>query len=92
MPTPIGLRETYMEEERGRLVAVFVLSETPGPSWIGFFRERAGTSVFDAAAARFSDNTVKIALSRHEDLAPLIYSVERYIEGANLDADRAEAS
>jgi hypothetical protein len=89
MPTPIGLRETYMEEERGRLVAVFVLSETPGPSWIGFFRERAGTSVFDAAAARFSDNTVKIALSRHEDLAPLIYSVERYIEGANLDADRA---
>jgi hypothetical protein len=91
MPTPIVLRETYMEEERGRLVAVFVLSGTPSPPWIGFFRARAGSSVFDAASARFSDDKVRIALARPEDLASLIYSVERFIEAANLDADRAGA-
>ena len=38
---PLGLRGVGVERMRGRLTAVFTLSEVPDQDWIAFFRERA---------------------------------------------------
>ncbi len=85
---PITLGGFGFEREGGRsLVAVILLSAIPDPAWIAFFRERARYSVFDTAAAKFQRNQVRIGLPRREDLAELIQSAERCIEGANIDAE-----
>lgn len=77
-----------LEEERGSsFVAVVLLSAIPDPAWIAFFRDRGRYSVFDIAAATFQRNQVRISLPRREDLAELIQSVERCIEGANIDTE-----
>jgi len=83
----IALREVYIEEKPGRLTAVFVLSARPDRLWIDFFRSRAWYSIYDAAAARFSGRRARIELLRREDLPQLTASMERFIEGANLDAE-----
>lgn len=83
----IALREVYIEEKPGRLTAVFVLSARPDRLWIDFFRGRAWYSIYDAASARFSGRRARVELLRREDLAPLSASMERFIEGANLDAE-----
>jgi hypothetical protein len=76
------------EEEQGRfLVSVVLLSAIPDPAWVTFFRERGRYSVFDIDAATFRRNQVRISLPRREDLADLIQSVERCIEGANIDTE-----
>ncbi len=51
------------------------------------FRERGRYSLFDIAAATFRRNQVRIRLPRREDLGELIQSVERCIEGANIDTE-----
>lgn len=85
---PITLAGFGLEEERGSsLVAVVLLSGIPDPAWVTFFRERGRYSVFDVAAAKFQRNQVRISLPRREDLAELIRSVERCIEGANVDTE-----
>jgi hypothetical protein len=83
----IAMRDVYIEEKPGRLTAVFVLSARPDRLWIDFFRGRAWYSVYDAAAARFSGRRARIELLRREDLPQLSASMERFIEGANLDAE-----
>ena len=84
----IALLEVFIEEKPDRrLTAVFVLSHRPDRIWIDFFRARAWYSIYDAAAARFSGRRARIALLRREDLPPLTASMERFIEGANLDAE-----
>ena len=84
----IILREVLIEEKPDhRLTAVFVLSARPDRIWIDFFRARAWYSIYDAAAARFSGRRARIELLRREDLPPLTASMERFIEGANLDAE-----
>jgi hypothetical protein len=83
----ISLREVYIEEKPGRLTAVFVLTARPDRLWIEFFRGRAWYSIYDAAAARFSGKKARIELLRREDLPQLTLSMERFIEGANLDAE-----
>jgi hypothetical protein len=87
MPTPIVLRDAYVEEKPGRLIAVFVLNERPTRQWITYFRERAWYSVYDAASARFSRGKARIDLLRREDLGPLTQSMRHFIEGANLDVE-----
>jgi hypothetical protein len=83
----IALREVFVEEKPGRLTAVYVLSARPNRLWIDFFRARAWYSIYDAASARFSGKKARIELLRREDLSPLTASMERFIEGANLDAE-----
>jgi hypothetical protein len=83
----VSLRGVGVEEKRGHLVAVFVLSETPDPAWITFFRERGRYSTFAAADAKFHRNRVRIELPRREDLDQLLRSVESFISGANLDME-----
>ena len=85
---PITLAGFGFEEERGSsLVSVVLLSAIPDPAWITFFRDRGRYSVFDIAAATFQRNQVRISLPRREDFAELIRSVERCIEGANIDTE-----
>ncbi len=84
---PITLRGVEVETTKRGLVAVFTLSEVPDPAWITFFRERARYSVFNATAAKFRHHDVRIDLPRREDLAELIRSIERFIEGANWDVE-----
>jgi len=86
MPS-ITLRGVGVETKGTRLVTVFTLSEPPDPIWIGFFRERARYSIFDTAAATFRQNRLRVDLPRRDDLEQLIRSVERFIEGANLDME-----
>jgi hypothetical protein len=86
MPS-ITVRGVGVETQAARLVTVFTLSEPPSPAWIAFFRERARYSVFDTAAATFRQNHLRVDLPRREDLEQLIRSVERFIEGANLDME-----
>jgi hypothetical protein len=86
MPS-ITLRRVGVETRGTRLVTVFTLSEPPDPAWIGFFRERARYSIFEAAAATFRQNQMRVDLPRREDLEQLTRSVERFIEGANLDME-----
>jgi hypothetical protein len=83
----IALREVFIEEQPGRLAAVYVLNARPNRLWIDFFRARAWYSIYDAASARFSGKKARIELLRREDLPPLTASMERFIEGANLDAE-----
>lgn len=83
----IVLREVYIEEKPGSLTAVFVLNARPDRRWIDYFRSRAWYSVYDAASARFSGRRARVTLLRREDLAQLTMSMERFIEGANLDAE-----
>jgi hypothetical protein len=83
----ITIRGAGVETKNGRLVAVFTLSDPPDPQWITFFRERARYSVFDTATATFRGTRMRLALSRREDLEQLTRSVERFIEGANLDVE-----
>lgn|GEM_PF-2758310 len=84
----IALREFFIEEKpEHRLTAVFVLSHRPDRLWIDFFRARAWYSIYDAASARFSGRRARIELLRREDLPTLTASMERFIEGANLDAE-----
>ena len=85
---PIILAAFGFEEERGSpLVTVVLLNAIPDPAWITMFRERGRYSVFDIAAATFRRNQVRIRLPRREDLGELIQSVERCIEGANIDTE-----
>ena len=84
---PITLGGFGLEEEGGSLVAVMLLNAPPGPRWIEFFRARGRYSTFDVAAARARRNQLRIGLSRREDLGDLIQTVERCIEGANLDME-----
>src|SRR5215472_4748409 len=88
----ITVRGAGVETKGDRLVAVFTLSEPPDPQWIVFFRERARYSVFDAAAATFHRNRLRMLLPRREDLEQLTPSVERFIDGANLDVELHRAS
>ena len=84
---PIRLGGFGLEEDGDSLVAVILLSAIPHPTWIAFFRERARYSVFDISADSFRRNQVRIGLPRREDLGELVQSVERCIEGANLDME-----
>ena len=95
---PVTVRGVGVERERGGVTAAtFTLSEAPTPGWIAFFRERARHSVFnplatgllwvEVAVATFEHNRVRIDLPRMEDLEEMIRSVERFIEGANLDVE-----
>jgi len=88
----ITVRGAGVETKGDRLVAVFTLSEPPDPQWIVFFRERARYSVFDAATATFHRNRLRMLLPRREDLERLTHSVERFIDGANLDVELHRAS
>jgi hypothetical protein len=73
-------------ERRGdRLFAVYKLSEPPDVVWRAFFRQRARFSIFDVQRAVFTGNEVHIELPRAEELDMLTASVDRFIEGANLD-------
>lgn len=83
----IALREVHVEEKPGRLTAVFILSARPDRLWIDFFRARAWYSIYDAASARFSGRRARVELLRREDLPQLTASVQRFVEGANLDAE-----
>ena len=89
---PIVLQGVSLEEKPRRLIAVFTLSARPTRRWITFFRARARYSVFDAGSARFSANQARVDLLRPEDLEPLTQSVQRFIEGANLDGELAGPS
>ena len=84
---PITLGGFGLEEEGGSLVAVMLLNAPPDPRWIEFFRARGRYSTFDVAAARARRNQLRIRLPCREDLGDLIQTVERYIEGANLDME-----
>jgi len=84
---PIRLGGFGLEEDDGSVVAVVLLSAPPGPVWLEFFKARARYSVFDIAAATLRRNQLRIRLPRREDLSDLIHTVERCIEGANLDMD-----
>ncbi len=84
---PITLGGFGLEEERGGLVAVVLLSVAPDATWIEFFRTRGRYSPFDVAAARARRNQLRIRLPRREDLGDLIQTVERCIEGANIDVE-----
>lgn len=83
----VTLRGVGVDTKADRLVAVFTLSEAPDPAWIAFFRERARYSVFDVAAATFRRNWLRVDLASREDLPELTWSVERLIEGANIDME-----
>jgi hypothetical protein len=83
----IALRDVLIEEKPGRLTAVFILSTRPDRLWIEFFRARAWYSIYDAAAARFSGRRARIELLQRADLPQLTASMERFIEGANFDAE-----
>jgi len=76
-----------IETKGDRLVAVFTLSEPPDPQWIAFFRERARYSVFDTATGSFNKGRLRLLLPRREDLEQLTRSVERFVEGANVDVE-----
>jgi hypothetical protein len=86
----VAIRDVGVEEARGRLVAVFTLSAVPDPTWVGFFRKRARYSVFNASAAAFLHDQARIELPCREDLDTLARSVERFVEGANLDMELSD--
>lgn len=68
-------------------MAVFTLSETPDSIWIRFFRERSRYSIFDVTRATFSRNRIHVEVPREDDLEEMIRSMERFIEGTNLDVE-----
>ena len=83
----ITVRGVGVEAKGSQLVTVFTLSEAPVAEWIHYFRERARYSVFDAHNGTFRQNRLRVELPRREDLEQMINSIERFIEGANLDLE-----
>jgi len=84
---PILLAGFGLEEADGSVVAVVLLNAPPGAAWLEFFRARGRYSVFDIMAATLRRNQLRIRLPRRDDLSDLIQTVERCIEGANLDIE-----
>lgn len=85
MPPITRVGAPLITRQGDRLFAVYKFSEPPDIVWRAFFRQRARFSIFDVQRALFSGDEVRIELPREEELGTLTASVDRFIEGANLD-------
>ncbi len=74
-------------EDGGSLVAVVLLNALPSAGWLECFRARGRDAPFDLTAATLRHNQLRIRLPCREDLGDLIQTVERCVEGANLDME-----
>jgi hypothetical protein len=84
---PITVRGVGVEAKGEQLLATFTVSQPPDREWVQFFKERAGASILNIAAATFRRNRLCIKVPGQEDLDMLIRSVATMIEGANFDVE-----
>jgi hypothetical protein len=80
MGRPIALRGYGVEGLGGRQIVTILLSETPAPTWVEYFRDRAQASVLGLTSARFVKE-----LPCREDLEMLMRSIEAIVDATNYD-------